>query len=114
MVEASREVATFLELAGRFGSLTGYENDHSGVPLLLEVKPCCRKSSPAAFDSIKPARSAPLAAATPELPLPKDEKLHAGVPLPVMACMVRRAPLRSQAPQTLLASIDTPSAMAVG
>ena len=55
----------------------------------------------------KAAGSEPLAAATPELPLPKDEKLHAGVPFPVIACMVRRAPLRSQAPQTLLASIDT-------
>src|SRR4029077_13361676 len=77
-------------------------------------KPCCRKSLPAAFDSIKPLRSAPLAAATPELPLPKDEKDHAGVPLPLIACIVRRAPLRSQAPQTLLASIDTPSAIAAG
>ena len=107
-------MATFLELAGRFGSLTGYGNDQSGVPLLVDLKPCCRKSLPAAFDSIKPLRSAPLAAATPELPLPKEEKLHAGVPLPVIACMVRRAPLRSQAPQTLLASIDTPSAIAFG
>ena len=113
MVEPSRDVATFLELAGRFGSLTGYGNDQSGVPLLLDVKPCCRKSSPAAFDSINPLRSAPFAAATPELPLPKEEKDHAGVPLPVIACMVRRAPSRSQAPQTLLASIDTPPAIAV-
>src|SRR5262249_19873304 len=113
MVDPSRDVATFLELAGRFGSLTGYGKDQSGVPLLLEVKPCCRKSSPAAFDSIKPLRSVPLAAATPELPLPKEEKLHNGVPLPVIACMVRRAPLRSHAPHTLLASIETPSAIAV-
>src|SRR4051795_6455435 len=114
MIEPSRDVATFLELAGRFGSLTGYGNDQSGVPLLLDLKPCCLKSFPAAFDSINPLRSAPLAAVTPELPLLKDEKLQAGVPLPVMACMVRRAPLRSQAPQTLLASIDTPSAIAFG
>ena len=55
---------------------------------------------------------AALAAATPELPLPKDEKLHAGVPLPVIACIVSRAPLRVHAPHTLLASIDTPSAIA--
>src|SRR5215471_8075770 len=113
MVEPSRDVATFLELAGRFGSLTGYGNDQSGLPLLLDVKPCCRKSSPTAFDSMNPLRSAPFAAATPELPLPKDEKLHAGVPLPVIACMVRRAPLRSHAPHTLLASIETPPAIAV-
>src|SRR5947207_7703978 len=114
MVEPSRDVATFLELAGRFGSLTGYGNDQSGVPLLLDLKPCCRKSLATAFDSMKPLRSAPFAAATPELPLPKDEKLHAGVPLPVIACMVKRAPLRVQAPHTLLASIDTPPAIAVG
>ena len=44
----------------------------------------------------------------------EEEKLHAGVPLPVIGCMVRRAPLRSHAPQTLLASIDTPSAIAFG
>src|SRR5438132_10772623 len=113
MVEPSRDVATFLELAGRFGSLTGYGNDQSGVPLLVDLKPCCRKSSPAAFDSINPLRSAPFAAATPELPLPKEEKDHAGVPLPVIACMVKRAPLRIQAPHTLFASIDTPSAIAV-
>src|SRR5438477_12668376 len=104
MVEPSRDVATFLELAGRFGSLTGYGNDQSGVPLLLDVKPCCRKSSPVAFDSIKPLRSVPSAAATPQLPLPKDDKLHAGVPLRLIAWIVRPAPLRSQAPQTLLAS----------
>ena len=73
-MDPSRDVATFLELAGKFGSLTGYGNDQSGVPLLLDLKPCCRKSLPAAFDSIKPLRSAPLAAATPELPLPNDEK----------------------------------------
>ena len=83
------------------------------MPLLLDLKPCCRKSFPAAFDSIKPLRSAALAAATPELPLPKDEKDHAGVPLPMIACIVRRAPLRSHAPHTLWASIDTPSAIAV-
>ena len=81
--------------------------------MLLDLKPCCRKSLPAAFDSIKPLRSAPLAAATPELPLPNAEKDHAGVPLPVIACMVRRAPLSVQAPHTLFASIETPSAMAV-
>src|SRR6476659_1197378 len=113
-VDPSRDVATFLELAGRFGSLTGYGNDQSGVPLLLDVKPCCRKSVPAAFDSMHPLRSAALAAATPELPLPNEEKDHTGVPLPVIACMVRRAPLRSHAPHTLFASIDTPSAIAVG
>ena len=112
MVDPSRDVATFLELAGRFGSLTGYGNDQSGVPLLLDLKPCCRKSLPAAFDSMKPLRSPPFAAATPELPLPKVEKDHAGVPLPVIACIVKRAPLRVQAPHTLLASIDTPSAIA--
>src|SRR4029077_16933967 len=94
--------------------LTGYGNDQSGVPLLLDLKPCCRKSAPAAFDSIKRLCAATFAAATPALQLPKDEKLHAGVPLPVIACMVRRAPLRSQAPQTLLASIDTPSTIAAG
>src|SRR5207248_10791291 len=88
MVEPSRDVATFLELAGRFGSLTGYGHDQSGLPLLLDLKPCCRKSSPAAFDSINPLRSAPFAAATPELPLPKAEKDHDGVPLPVIACVV--------------------------
>jgi len=46
------------------------------------------------------------------LPLPNDENDHAGVQLPVIACIVKRAPLRVQAPHTLLASIDTPSAMA--
>ncbi len=83
------------------------------MPLLVDLKPCWRKSLPAAFDSMKPLRSAPLAAATPELPLPNAEKDHAGVPLPVIGCMVKRAPLRSHAPHTLLASIDTPSAIAV-
>src|SRR5690242_16123292 len=112
MVDPSRDVAIFLELAGKFGSLTGYGNDQSGMLLLVDLNPCCRKSLPAAFDSMKPLRSAPLAAATPELPLPKDEKDHAGVPLPVIAWMVKRAPLRVQAPHTLLASIDTPSAIA--
>src|SRR5437899_11539001 len=99
MVEPSRDVATFLELAGRFGSLTGYGNDQSGVPLLVDLKPCCRKSLSAAFDSIKPLRSAPFAAATPELQLPKDEKDHAGGPWPVIAGRVKRPRLRSQAPQ---------------
>src|SRR5437870_8549289 len=113
MVEPSRDVATFLELAGRFGSLTGYGNDQSGVPLLVDLKPCCRKSLPTSFDSMNPLRSAPFAAATPELPLPKEKKDHAGVPTPVIACTVRRAPLRSHAPHTLLASIDTPPAIAV-
>src|SRR5207244_4089624 len=113
MVEPSRDVATFLELAGRFGSLTGYGNDQSRVPLLVALKPCCRKSLPTSFDSMNPLRSAPFAAATPELPLPKDEKDHAGVPSPVIACIVKRAPLRVQAPHTLFASIETPSAMAV-
>src|SRR6266403_2557445 len=113
MVEPSRDVATFLELAGRFGSLTGYGNDQSGAPLLVDLKLCCRKSLPTSFDSINPLRSAPFAAATPELPLPKEEKDHAGVPLPVIACMVRHAPLRIHAPHTLFASIDTPSAIAV-
>src|ERR1700745_2428688 len=101
MVEPSREAATFMELAGRFGSLTGYWNDQSGVPLLLDLKPCCRKSFPAAFDSMKPARSLPLAAATPESPLLNDENSHAGVPLPVIGYTLKRAPLRIQAPQTL-------------
>src|SRR5215831_67742 len=97
MVDPSREVATFLELAGRFGSLTGYGKDQSGVPLLLDAKPCCRKSLPAAFDSIKPSRSVPLAAATPVLPLLKEEKCHASVPLPVIGSMLKRAPVRVQA-----------------
>src|SRR6266480_4846633 len=101
MVEPSRDVATFLELAGRFGSLTGYGNDQSGVPLLVDLKPCCRKSLPTSFDSINPLRSAPFAAATPELPLPKEEKDHAGVPSPVIACMVRHAPLRIHAPHVV-------------
>src|SRR5882724_2627139 len=104
MVEPSRDVATFLELAGRFGSLTGYGNDQSGVPLLVDLKPCCRKSLPTSFDSMNPLRSAPFAAATPELPLPNEEKDHAGVPSPVIACIVRRAPLRAQAPHTFLLS----------
>jgi hypothetical protein len=107
-------MATFREPAGKFGSLTGYGNDQSGVPLLVDVKPCCRKSLPAASDSIKPLRWVPFDAATPELPLPKDEKDHAGVPLPVIACVVKRAPLRIQAPHTSLGPIDTPSAIAVG
>src|SRR5262249_21662098 len=105
---------TLLELAGRFGSLTGYGNDQSGVPLLLEVKPCCRKSSPSASDSIKPARSAPLAAATPVLPLLKEENSHVGVPLPVIGYKLKRAPSRIQAPHTLFESMATPSAMAFG
>src|SRR5690349_24919357 len=114
MVDPSRDVATFLELAGRLGSLTGYGKDQSGVPLLLDLKPCCRKSLPAAFDSIMPARSVPLAAATPVLPLLNEEKCHASVPLPVIGYMLKRAPLRIHAPQTLLASMATPSAIAFG
>src|ERR1043166_6606065 len=112
MLYPPREVATFLELAGKFGSLTGYGNDQSGVPLLVYLNACCRKSLPAAFDSMKPLRSAPFASATPELPLPKVENDHAGVPLPVIACLVRRAPLRIHAPHTLWSSIETPSAIA--
>src|SRR2546423_3438736 len=62
---------------------------------------------------MNPLRSAPFAAATPELPLPNEEKDQAGVPSPVIVCIVGRAPLRVQAPHTLLASSDTPSAIAV-
>src|SRR5205814_1641723 len=96
MVEPSRDVATLLELAGRFGSLTGSGNDQSGVPLLVDLKPCSRKSSPAEFDSINPLRSAPFAAATPELPLPKEEKARAAMPLPVIACGYIRGEESSQ------------------
>src|SRR5206468_11398721 len=97
----------------RFGSLSGYANDQSGVPLLVDLRPCCRKSLATSFDCMKRLRSAPFAAAPPELPLPNEEKAQAGVPSPVIACIVRRAPLRVQAPHTLFVSIDTPSAMAV-
>src|SRR6266853_4251866 len=101
MVEPSRDTATFLELAGRFGSLTGNENDQSGVPSLVDLKPWIRKSFPAAFDSIKAMRSAPLAEATPELPSPKEENSKSGVPLPVIGYALSRAPWRVHAPHTL-------------